>query len=356
MTSHQVLVGFDGFIDEILECVDTRRSPESYEPIKTISDFSKRIASSIGKSGNIEWICKSIQPGGNAPLLASALIHQNCKVHFIGACGTPAASPLFENLKKSCETFVSIAQPGYTHAIEFQDGKLFLGKTDSLTSITPKTLLSYINKERLLEILYSIDALAFVNWTMTPHMNDIWEWIEKNYKPQTRKPFCLIDLADPRKRTQNDLKEALHRISRLSSIFQICLSANHSETEQIAEALSISSNDLHHLGKMITEKLNIFCTLIHTKKACSISTSTKAYHLNIPYIDNPKRLTGAGDHFNAGCIEGYLKNLDIKEALSWAAGTALFLVQNGTSPSQEEVTKMLSSLNVTACKPQSEDF
>ncbi|OQX71489.1 MAG: hypothetical protein B6D62_01900, partial [Candidatus Cloacimonas sp. 4484_275] len=43
-----VLIGFDGFIDEIIEVVATRKNAEKYEKIKTITEFSEKIAAMAG--------------------------------------------------------------------------------------------------------------------------------------------------------------------------------------------------------------------------------------------------------------------------------------------------------------------
>jgi hypothetical protein len=48
-------------------------------------------------------------------------------VSYIGCLGLPNLHPVLDEFAKKVETF-SIAEPGYSDAIEFTDGKLICGK------------------------------------------------------------------------------------------------------------------------------------------------------------------------------------------------------------------------------------
>ncbi len=339
-----VLVGFDGFVDEILECVDVRLSPDSYTPITDIHSFSKKIEAAIGKSGNIEWISKSIQLGGNAPLLATALLQQNCTVDFVGACGKDSINSVFQPLQHKCTNFFSLTDPGYTNAVEFQDGKIFFGKTSSLSDITPELIDNRIGIHRFFSLFTNIDAFACVNWTMTPHMNALWEWLIANMPKLPKRPLCLIDLADPKKRTIDDLKQALLLIQKMQTIFDVCLSLNQSEAEQVSALLGGNQVAI----EQIRTQLQISYCVLHTKHICTLSSEMKTIVLDVPFFEQPVRLTGAGDNFNAGLILGLLQKNDEREALEWAIGTAQYLVRQGESPTTEEIKRLLSSLNMSA--------
>lgn len=339
-----ILVGFDGFVDEILECVDVRISPSSYTPIKDIHSFSKKIESTIGKSGNIEWITKSVQLGGNAPLLAQALLKQNCAVDFVGACGKESTHPVFQSLQHTCAHFFSLTDPGYTNAVEFQDGKIFFGKTTTLNEITPETINDRIGIHRFFSLFTSIDAFATVNWTMIPYMNSIWDWLITNMPKLSKRPLCLVDFADPKKRTSDDLKQALLLVKKMQSIFDVCLSLNQSEAEQVSALLGGSGAAI----EQIRTQLQISYCALHTKNICTLSSEKKSAAVKVPFIEQPVRLTGAGDNFNAGLIMGLLQKRDEQQSLEWACATAQYLVRNGQSPTSEEVEKLLSSLNISA--------
>lgn len=64
--SFTVTIGFDGFIDEILEVVDKRYTATSYDRIDTIANFGQRILGSAGLSTNIELVPALIKLGETA--------------------------------------------------------------------------------------------------------------------------------------------------------------------------------------------------------------------------------------------------------------------------------------------------
>ena len=94
-TKH-ILVGFDGFVDEIIDVVAKRDNSQNYEKIKTITEFAEKIAAMAGLSGNIELVNKETRFGGNGPIMANALIKQGFSVDYIGALGKEKINPLFK--------------------------------------------------------------------------------------------------------------------------------------------------------------------------------------------------------------------------------------------------------------------
>ncbi|MFA5467053.1 MAG: hypothetical protein WC251_04295, partial [Candidatus Izemoplasmatales bacterium] len=60
-----LLIGFDGFIDEIVHVVDKRLDSENYSRIETISALAKRIGRASGLSTNIELVPITKKIGGN---------------------------------------------------------------------------------------------------------------------------------------------------------------------------------------------------------------------------------------------------------------------------------------------------
>jgi hypothetical protein len=65
-------VGLDGFVDEIIHAVDTRKNAEEFARLPMIADFGGRISQAAGKSTNIELVNVKTKLGGNGPILTSA--------------------------------------------------------------------------------------------------------------------------------------------------------------------------------------------------------------------------------------------------------------------------------------------
>src|SRR5690606_10680155 len=88
----RALIGFDGFVDEIIDVVATRHSPTSYQRFATISQLAKRIADAAGLSTNLELVTTQVKLGGNGPIMANALAGLGVDVTYIGSVGDPLGS------------------------------------------------------------------------------------------------------------------------------------------------------------------------------------------------------------------------------------------------------------------------
>src|SRR3974377_1629657 len=124
-------IGLDGFVDEILHVVDKRESAEKYQRLPTIAQLAERLAAAAGRSTNIELVGQLTKLGGNGPIMANALASFGLKVSYLGILGYPNTHPVFADFAKRAEVY-SIAEPGYTDALEFEDGKIMHGKHQSL--------------------------------------------------------------------------------------------------------------------------------------------------------------------------------------------------------------------------------
>src|SRR5205807_3183768 len=116
-------IGLDGFVDEIIAVVDKRQDNVRYEPIGTIAQLGTKILNAAGQSSNYELVVKQKKLGGNGPIMANALACAGLKVNYLGNLGLPAIHPVFEEFAARAHV-VSIADPGHTDALEFDDGKL----------------------------------------------------------------------------------------------------------------------------------------------------------------------------------------------------------------------------------------
>src|SRR6266516_3870738 len=128
-------VGLDGFVDEILHVVDKRMDAQTYERVPSIARLAERIAEAASKSTNIELVNQLTKLGGNGPIMANALARFGLQVTYLGNLGYPYIHPIFHELVKQAEVH-SIAEPGHTDALEFEDGKIGLGKQSSLKDVT----------------------------------------------------------------------------------------------------------------------------------------------------------------------------------------------------------------------------
>lgn len=214
-----VAVGFDGFVDEIVEVVDRRESFDSYTRMTKMSQFGERIIKAAGLSTNIEFVPQTMKLGGNGPIMANALVKAGTSVSYVGSLGYPNIHPVFSELTDGCTQVFSIAEPGHTDAVEFDDGKVMLGKMESLNDVNWSVLQREVGIDNLKKIFSGADLVATVNWTMTPYMNEIWAGLLElcSPRPDGQRPYFFVDLADPSKRSPSDILESLDLIGKFSS-------------------------------------------------------------------------------------------------------------------------------------------
>jgi len=338
--SYRITVGFDGFVDQIIEVVDKRYSASSYERMETIAQFGERIVRSAGLSTNIELVPKLVKIGGNGPIMANALAAAGQQISYLGALGVPEIDPTFSEFVKRCRHVVSFANPGRTDALEFLDGKILMGKLTTLAEITWENLIARLDREMLKELFTEADLVATVNWTMTPYMNDLWDKLYQFLEAEApgSRPFLFVDLCDPEKRSAEDIRRAMASLERFSRFYRVVLGLNLKEAAEVAKAMGIRLSQavetipLAEITQRLSGRLQLWGVVVHAVKACAAVCSEESAEVTGPYCERPKLTTGAGDNFNAGFCLGLLLGLPLPEVLALASASSGFYVRHGYSP------------------------
>jgi hypothetical protein len=350
LTKSKVLVGLDGFVDTILHVVNKRESATKYQRMEKMTEFAKRINAASGQSANFEMVTQMVKLGGNGPLMANALGSYGTPVTYVGNLGAPNVHPIFSDFAKATELY-SIAEPGYTDAIEFQDGKLMCGKHGSLKEITWETILKHVPEKKLIQKFNDASLIALVNWTMLPHMNSIFNKILTRVAPTLKgeKRWVFFDLADPAKRTSEDIAEVLKIIAKFQKHFKVILGLNFNERRQIGEVLGIQApaetyDMVTTHASLIRAKLKVDTVVIHPTHFAAAADASGATFVVGPYTAKPKITTGAGDHFNAGFCIGRLLGGDLATSLQIGVATSGYYVRQAKSPRLDDIKKFLKTL------------
>ncbi len=346
----KVLVGLDGFVDTILHVVKTRESVAAYTRMERMAEFGERIAAAAGLSANMEMVTQMVKLGGNGPIMANALGAYGLPMTYIGNLGAPAVHPIFGELAKRAAVH-SVAEPGYTDAIEFDDGKLMFGKHESLKEVTWARITECVPEEELVRIFSGSALIALVNWTMLTQMGGILEAIRTRIAPRLEgeKRWLFFDLADPAKRSREDIAAVLGQITEFQQHFRVVLGLNLQESRQVGEVLGIPAPDetygtvTHHASRLL-EKLTIDTVVIHPTHFAAAADATGAAHVVGPFTAKPKITTGAGDHFNAGFCVGRLLGLDLAASLQIGVTTSGYYVRHAASPGLGELEEFLATL------------
>lgn len=342
-------VGLDGFVDEILHVVDKRESAEVYHRLPTIAQLGSRFTAAAGKSTNLELVKQITKLGGNGPIMANALASFGLKVTYLGILGYPNLHPVFQDFARRAEVF-SIADPGTTDALEFDDGKVMIGKHASLKEVTWPNILQRFGRDRFAEKFCRSNLVAFVNWTMLPYMSDVWEAILREVCPTISgdRHTIFFDLADPEKRTRADIQRALELIARFNSHFDVILGLNEKEAHEIGEVFGLKSKSdapaaMAEFGLELAAKVNVGTLVIHPVSYAFAVSGGRVDVCEGPFTPKPLITTGAGDHFNSGFCLGKLLGLDNQMSVLTGVTTSGYYVRTAQSPTIPQIAAMMTA-------------
>lgn len=350
LKSTKAFIGLDGFVDEIIAVVDKRTSLTDYEPVRTIGQLGQKMLNAAGQSSNYELIVKQMKLGGNGPIMSNALASFGLSVTYVGTLGYPVIHPVFKEMAGRAKV-ISIADAGHTDALEFEDGKLMFGKITSMNDVTWANLLSRVSEVELRRMVDESTLFGFVNWTMLPHMSDIWERLRTEVMPKVSKKNrkFFVDLCDPEKRTHGDIEGALRILSNLQESVDVILGLNLKESLAILEVLGLATPKdpeaaIEGTAKAIRELMKIYCCVVHPRSGAAAALAGAGAKFTGPFVRQPKISTGAGDHFNAGFALGQVLGLDLEECLCCGVGTSGYYVRTAVSPTAVQLAEFLEEL------------
>lgn len=355
-----MIIGLDGFVDEIIHVVDKRQDFDHFTRVNTIAELGGRISRAAGLSTNIEMAPVQTKLGGNGPILSNALLEYGVNLTYVGALGKPDIHPVFKPMAEKAKAVYCLCDPAHTDALEFEDGKVLFGKL---------TVLNEITWEKCKEIMGGPDTIAALaddshlfgmeNWTMIPHMSQVWEGMIEEVFPLMRdradgepKPLAFFDLADPEKRTAADILHAMKLIGRFENKFRTILGLNEKELYEIAAVFGVNEEvpadapageKLRRTVLATYKHLGIYCLVVHPTKEAVCCIGGEYFQTDGPYCAKPVLTTGAGDNFNAGFCLGQALGLDPLSALTLGVSTSGFYVRNAKSPSYDEVIDFIGN-------------
>jgi hypothetical protein len=267
------------------------------------------------------------------------------KVTCIGLLGHPHILPVFKPLQEKAE-LLSVGDPGRTDALEFQDGKVMIGKLDTIQNMCWQRLQDLIGADRFKALMVESDLVACTNWTMLTEMDEILENLTRLI-PENSSVRFFFDLADPEKRDREDLKRVLGQIRALNRRARCILGLNLREAEQVGEVLGVKEGveetpaSVEAAAGRIAKALDLNGVVVHAVRCAGAVIDGESAGIEGPYCGNPRLSTGAGDHFNGGFVSGLLSGLDTRGALYSGVATSGWYVRNARSPERADVIGFL---------------
>lgn len=335
--AQKITLGFDGFVDTIARVIKTKEAEKPPTYFETVAEFGQYFLEKSGRNSSIELEEQTTKLGGNMPIMANALARYGCDVSSLGAMGYPKLHPVFEAMAGTCKCH-SFAAPGLSSALEFSDGKIMLGQMKTLQELDWELIKSRLGSEVIIELFHNSDLIAALNWSELDQSSAIWRGLLTEVLPhcvREQRPIGFFDLSDCSKRSESALLEMLELLTAFAEYWQVVLSLNLNEAEtlyKIVASQSAANAGLSKIGEVLFEHLNIQNLVIHHALE-AMSWSSKGYCIQkANFVEKPKIVTGAGDHFNAGYCLALLLDLDDSNALLLGHATAYYYLNTGLSP------------------------
>ncbi|GDY11479.1 hypothetical protein LBMAG53_03560 [Planctomycetota bacterium] len=341
------VVGFDGFIDEMISVVDERRSLTEFSAVPTIADMAAIFAKAAGRSSLREIVVHRIDAGGCAVNLGDGLAGLGVQLDYFGTLGTPR-HPAFDAFVGRCRSVRSwCREPGRTLALEFRDGKYMLSSVAQLAELTPDYLEGALADGAFSAACADAGLLAFTNWTLYPHMTACWQFLQQRVLPGLKhRPAIFLDLVDPSSRSPADIQAMLATLPGFAVGGPVTLGLNGNEGNVLARLLGVATaadagEPLAAQAAALRERLGIDAVVIHGVRSAAVAESGGTATCDTPWCAAPKKLTGAGDRFNSGYGVGLLLGLEAKDRLRLGNAASGFFVRQARSGNAAELADLL---------------
>jgi len=332
--------GFDGIVDNVRFMVDERHSETEYEPIRTLSELTERFRSSIDSRSSltIEWETEDQRTGGHACHLTRIFGKWGVDPTMLGTYGQPPQEPFATEFGDY--TIVSIGEPGYCDATEFDDGKLLQVETGDAAALDWDGLCERAGEETLVEHLDGADLLGVGYWHVTDSLPDILANLTTEIWPrlESSPDRLFLDPGDLWSLPSEKIRSGADRLAHANETVPVTVSANRSETEKLADDLAGgNAGDLREDVREVFEVLEVERFVGHSSARSVVATDDGIHAVEVPETDSPAMTTSAGDHFNAGLLLGLFSDLSESSCVVVGNAVAGWFVRNGRAPDTGDV-------------------
>jgi len=280
--------------------------------------------------GSLHDVKQEDMSGGNAVNMAHALGVLGVKVLLIthsDAVSNGLLQKTFRGLGVDVRT--KPLPPGLTVAFE-ESVNVMVSHSGGAGQFPPR-LLTYSDWASLRRC----GLVCSTNWATNEYGTELLVALRRNLGDRATIYLATADVGDRAERYAKLV--ALMRRRRLVD----WLSVNEYEARSTVEALGLSSGDPGRMCNTISNELGIRVD-VHTEYVSYTSSAGVVAAQRTNHV-TPKRLTGAGDVWDAASVYAFLKGMPDQERLSFAnAAARLYLLSDKVGPpSLRQVTRSL---------------
>jgi hypothetical protein len=343
-------LGFDGYVDSLYSIVKRRENASEWDRMELMKDFGKLIIDTAGSSANIERVLKKRIFGGFAPNTSRALNTLGVNTTLVAALGQSEFSQYYKpsSLVKS----ISIANPGETLGLEFNDGKIMITDFEPIHNITWDNLSRLVSNLDFIDYFNHSDILGFGHWALVSHLNSIWKHFLSEIFPSVnnkKSKLFFVDIADITKRSRKDILKMITLLQKIDQEIPVLLTVNDREAIILSSIISgiksinIQENysDFVKCGQTINDKIDLSYLVIHSPHFATISTTSDHYWVTEGYTSTPRFTVAAGDHFNSGVVLALATEMTPAQSILIGNALTAIFVRTGISPNFNQLYQFI---------------
>jgi len=333
-----VLLGVDGYVDEVWELVESRNQDNSITMCTHMGQFANRIMAAAGGGMSVEILRKRRTFGGFTANTGNAVAKLGVDTTMLSLYGKDMLDPVFEPFRENCEV-ISIGDSALTQIFEFNDGKVMLPYVEPIADFDWAFLVDALGLTRIKALLAKPAVIAIGYWSAMPAFDDVIKELCACL-PADKQSRLFFDFADTRKRDEVSLVNTLALLKELH--VPMTFSMNEHEAAQVFALYgkNITPKDMPELSMVeeVRQEMGLHEIVVHTPYyAVGASKDEGPAICPQVFTEKPVRTTGAGDTFNGAYISAIASKLPIQERLWFANAVVSFFLNKGYAPSLDEV-------------------
>ncbi|MBC2605574.1 carbohydrate kinase family protein [Pelagicoccus albus] len=339
--SGNVLLGCDGFVDEVYEIVDVRKSLTEFTAIDNLKEFGELIVKRADGGVGLEIVPKRRCSGGFTPNTGRVAAFLGLKPTLAGLYGEKTIDPAFEEFTENCN-LLSLGDPALTLVFEFSDGKILMSALKSVANLTWTEFVEFFGEEKVKELFADVDILGLGYWSLTPDFDKFLTGFISQYQESKPPRRMFFDFADIKKKSSESFLESLALIKKYNEKVPMTISLNEHEGAELFSRFGLEwKEEPQQVASGLTtlrEKIGIDELVVHTPHFGAASSATDGEGYAMQELQTKViRTAGAGDTFNGGYLCASLGDLSVKERLVIANAATAFFVTHATAPTKEEM-------------------
>lgn len=344
--SGNVLLGCDGFVDEVYQIVEERRSLADFTAMNKLKKFGELIVERSDGGVGLEIVHKRRCEGGFAINTGRVAGMLGLQPKLVGLFGAAELDPAFSVFADICQ-IISLGDPALTLAFEFSDGKVLMSDLKTVANLTWQDCVGMLGEAKLKELFSGVDILGLGYWSLTPDFDNLLKGFVAQYGAGAAPRRMFFDFADIKKKSNASFMASLALISEFNSKIPMTLSMNEHEVKELFLRIGLALPGADPAAmpaalKVAREKICIDELVVHTPAfgAASNATDGEAFAMQETQTE-VIRTAGAGDTFNGGYLCASMGGLSVKERLVIANASTAYFVTHATPPTRDQLISQI---------------